>query len=99
MTFEELNLAPAILKAVLEHGYTIPTPIQVQAIPAPIGRGPQLILRDRDDDERERAEHEGERARRVRRKPLPGPRAAGAEVVGLHERVGHRSCIAHGPAL
>ncbi len=34
MTFEELNLAPAILKAVLEQGYETPTPIQVQAIPA-----------------------------------------------------------------
>ncbi len=34
MTFEELNLAPAILKAVLEHGYETPTPIQAQAIPA-----------------------------------------------------------------
>ncbi len=34
MTFEELNLAPAILKAVLEHGYDTPTPIQAQAIPA-----------------------------------------------------------------
>ena len=34
MTFEELNLAPAILKAVLEPGYDTPTPIQAQAIPA-----------------------------------------------------------------
>ena len=34
MTFDELNLAPAILKAVREHGYEIPTPIQAQAIPA-----------------------------------------------------------------
>jgi ATP-dependent RNA helicase RhlE len=34
MTFEELNLAPAILKAVLEQGYETPTPIQAQAIPA-----------------------------------------------------------------
>ncbi len=34
MTFEELNLAPAILKAVLEQGYETPTPIQTQAIPA-----------------------------------------------------------------
>ncbi|CAB5711820.1 ATP-dependent RNA helicase rhlE [Delftia tsuruhatensis] len=34
MTFEELNLAPAILKAVLEQGYENPTPIQAQAIPA-----------------------------------------------------------------
>ena len=34
MNFEELNLAPAILKAVLEQGYETPTPIQAQAIPA-----------------------------------------------------------------
>ena len=33
MTFEELNLAPAILKAVHEQGYENPTPIQAQAIP------------------------------------------------------------------
>lgn len=34
MTFQELNLAPAIVKAVLEQGYENPTPIQAQAIPA-----------------------------------------------------------------
>ncbi len=34
MTFEELNLAPAIVQAVREHGYETPTPIQVEAIPA-----------------------------------------------------------------
>ena len=34
MKFEELNLAPAILKAVLEQGYETPTPIQAQAIPS-----------------------------------------------------------------
>ena len=34
MKFEELNLAPAILKAVQETGYETPTPIQAQAIPA-----------------------------------------------------------------
>ncbi|WP_225980305.1 DEAD/DEAH box helicase, partial [Paracidovorax avenae] len=34
MTFDELNLAPAILKAVHEQGYETPTPIQAQAIPA-----------------------------------------------------------------
>ncbi len=33
MKFEELNLAPAILKAVQEQGYEIPTAIQAQAIP------------------------------------------------------------------
>ncbi len=38
MTFEELNLAPAILKAVLEQGYETPTPIQAQAIPAVLDR-------------------------------------------------------------
>ncbi len=34
MTFEELNLAPAILDAVREQGYEHPTPIQAEAIPA-----------------------------------------------------------------
>ncbi|MEY4364419.1 MAG: hypothetical protein RLZZ24_1771 [Pseudomonadota bacterium] len=34
MKFEELKLAPAILKAVVEQGYETPTPIQAQAIPA-----------------------------------------------------------------
>ena len=34
MNFEELKLAPAILKAVREQGYETPTPIQQQAIPA-----------------------------------------------------------------
>lgn len=33
MHFENLNLHPSILKAVLEAGYTEPTPIQQQAIP------------------------------------------------------------------
>ncbi|MDT8363280.1 MAG: DEAD/DEAH box helicase [Nitrosomonas sp.] len=33
MSFENLNLHPDILKAVLEAGYTTPTPIQQQAIP------------------------------------------------------------------
>ena len=33
MTFEELNLAPAIVQAVREQGYDAPTPIQAQAIP------------------------------------------------------------------
>ena len=42
MTFEELNLAPAILKAVLEHGYDTPTPIQTQAIPAVLAGGDLL---------------------------------------------------------
>ncbi|MEY4725516.1 MAG: hypothetical protein RLZ36_143 [Pseudomonadota bacterium] len=34
MKFEDLNLAPAIQKAVAEQGYENPTPIQAQAIPA-----------------------------------------------------------------
>jgi ATP-dependent RNA helicase RhlE len=34
MTFEELNLAPAIVQAVHEHGYHTPTPIQIEAVPA-----------------------------------------------------------------
>ena len=37
MNFEELNLAPAILKAVQEQGYETPTPVQSQAIPIVLG--------------------------------------------------------------
>ncbi len=33
MTFEELGLAPPLLKALAAEGYTTPTPIQLQAIP------------------------------------------------------------------
>ena len=33
-TFESFNLHPLILKAVLDSGYTVPTPVQEQAIPA-----------------------------------------------------------------
>ena len=33
MNFDDLNLAPALLKAVLDLGYTQPTPVQAQAIP------------------------------------------------------------------
>lgn len=33
MTFQELNLIEPILKALKEEGYTVPTPIQAQAIP------------------------------------------------------------------
>jgi len=33
MTFDDLKLAPAILKAVRESGYETPTPVQAQAIP------------------------------------------------------------------
>jgi ATP-dependent RNA helicase RhlE len=40
MTFEELNLAPAILRAVQEQRYPAPTPIQAQAIP--------IVLQGRD---------------------------------------------------
>ena len=34
MLFEQLGLGPDILKAVADAGYTKPTPIQVEAIPA-----------------------------------------------------------------
>ncbi|MDB5853047.1 MAG: helicase [Herminiimonas sp.] len=42
MTFNELGLSEAIVRAVTEHGYTIPTPIQVQAIPAVLAGGDLL---------------------------------------------------------
>ena len=38
MSFASLNLAPQILRAVTEQGYTEPTPIQAQAIPAVLNR-------------------------------------------------------------
>ena len=34
MSFEELGLMPRLLQAVADEGYTVPTPIQAQAIPA-----------------------------------------------------------------
>lgn len=39
MTFFELGLAEEIVRAVTEHGYTTPTPIQAQAIPAVLSGG------------------------------------------------------------
>ncbi|HVI26411.1 MAG TPA: DEAD/DEAH box helicase [Xanthomonadaceae bacterium] len=33
MTFESLGLAPALLRALADHGYATPTPIQAEAIP------------------------------------------------------------------
>ena len=40
MTFDTLGLAPALLRALADNGYTTPTPIQQQAIP--------LVLSGRD---------------------------------------------------
>ena len=34
MSFETLGLKPELLRAVAEKGYTVPTPIQLEAIPA-----------------------------------------------------------------
>ena len=34
MSFSSLGLAEALVRAVTEHGYSQPTPIQAQAIPA-----------------------------------------------------------------
>jgi ATP-dependent RNA helicase RhlE len=42
MSFSELGLSEAIVRAVTEHGYTIPTPIQIQAIPAVLAGGDLL---------------------------------------------------------
>ncbi|MEF7614452.1 DEAD/DEAH box helicase [Aquincola sp. MAHUQ-54] len=42
MTFDQLGLAEPILRAVLEHGYTTPTPIQAQAIPVVLSGGDLL---------------------------------------------------------
>jgi ATP-dependent RNA helicase RhlE len=41
-TFNELGLSEPIVRAVSEHGYTTPTPIQLQAIPAVIKGGDLL---------------------------------------------------------
>lgn len=40
--FTELNLAEPILKAIIDTGYTTPTPIQAQAIP-PLLEGKDLL--------------------------------------------------------
>lgn len=42
MSFNELGLAEPILRAVAELGYTVPTPIQLQAIPAVLAGGDLL---------------------------------------------------------
>ena len=42
MSFSKLGLSDAILRAVAEHGYTVPTPIQAQAIPAVLAGGDLL---------------------------------------------------------
>ena len=42
MSFAELGLSDAIVRAVTEHGYTTPTPIQAQAIPAVLKGGDLL---------------------------------------------------------
>ncbi len=39
MSFDSLGLAEPLLRAVREHGYTTPTPIQTQAIPAVLSGG------------------------------------------------------------
>lgn len=39
MSFSKLGLSEAIVRAVTEHGYTVPTPIQAQAIPAVLAGG------------------------------------------------------------
>jgi ATP-dependent RNA helicase RhlE len=42
MLFSQLGLSDAIVRAVTEHGYTVPTPIQTQAIPAVLNGGDLL---------------------------------------------------------
>jgi ATP-dependent RNA helicase RhlE len=42
MQFKELGLSEHILKAINEHGYTSPTPIQAQSIPAILNGGDLL---------------------------------------------------------
>jgi ATP-dependent RNA helicase RhlE len=42
MSFSKLGLSAPLVRAVTEHGYTVPTPIQTQAIPAVLGGGDLL---------------------------------------------------------
>jgi ATP-dependent RNA helicase RhlE len=42
MSFETLGLKPELLRAVADKGYTVPTPIQLQAIPAVLAGGDVL---------------------------------------------------------
>ena len=42
MSFDSLGLVEPLLRAVHDHGYTVPTPIQLQAIPAVLGGGDLL---------------------------------------------------------
>jgi ATP-dependent RNA helicase RhlE len=42
MSFASLGLSEEIVRAVTEHGYTVPTPIQLQAIPAVLAGGDLL---------------------------------------------------------
>ncbi len=42
MSFASLGLSDALVRAVTEHGYTQPTPIQLQAIPAVLAGGDLL---------------------------------------------------------
>ena len=42
MSFSKLGLSEALVRAVTEHGYTVPTPVQAQAIPAVLAGGDLL---------------------------------------------------------
>jgi len=42
MSFSRLGLSEALVRAVTEHGYTVPTPVQAQAIPAVLAGGDLL---------------------------------------------------------
>src|SRR5438045_1105321 len=42
MSFSELGLSDVLIRAVAEHGYTQPTPIQIKAIPAVLAGGDLL---------------------------------------------------------
>ncbi len=42
MSFASLGLSEALVRAVTAHGYTTPTPIQMQAIPAVLAGGDLL---------------------------------------------------------
>ena len=52
MSFTTLGLSDAIVRAVTEAGYTQPTPIQTQAIPAVMNGGDRRDPRERRTDGR-----------------------------------------------
>ncbi|WP_041655823.1 DEAD/DEAH box helicase [Azoarcus sp. KH32C] len=79
MTFNELGLNELLLKAIETTGYTVPTPVQMQAIPAAIG-GADLMVSSHTGSGKTAAFTLPSLNRLVDRKPAPG---AGPRVLVL----------------